>query len=170
MKRLQVLAGLLSALLLGAGPPKPDPAPGAEEEVRAESPAPPVSLEQLLKLPPSAAASPPQPRRGGLTRLEWESRFRDARADLARVQESLTSTQKELEQTAAEVSNWQVTPPGQQAGSATSPVSYRLTQEIRRRREEVRASERRLQELNVQANLAGVPHEWRAEELPEGEE
>jgi len=40
---------------------------------------------------------------------------------------------------------------------------------MRRNREEVRRTERRLSELEVEANLAGVPESWRQTEPPAGE-
>ena len=50
--------------------------------------------------------------------------------------------------------------PGAQAGAENSPVSFRLRQELRKQRDELAAAERRLNELEVEANLAGVPAEW----------
>jgi hypothetical protein len=39
-------------------------------------------------------------------------------------------------------------------------VSYKLRQDIRRQRDEVAQAERVLQELRIEANLAGVPEDW----------
>lgn len=55
---------------------------------------------------------------------------------------------------------WQMSAPGAPAGSETSPMSFRLRQELRRQRDELASAERRLTELEVEANLAGVPEEW----------
>ena len=53
--------------------------------------------------------------------------------------------------------------PGMPKGASdNSPVSYRLLQEIRRQREEVARFERRLRDLRIEANLAGVPDDWLA--------
>ena len=40
-------------------------------------------------------------------------------------------------------------------------------QELRRNRDELAHSERRIQDLEVEANLAGVPQDWRGESAPE---
>jgi hypothetical protein len=146
------VGALLGAAALGA-------ASGAEEpEVRTE---PAVPLDRLLRLPESLQRGAPEPRRGGLTRSEWEARFREARAELDAARQGLEEVQRELEAEAGGAGSWQVTAPGQKVSAENSPLSYRLSQEIRLRREEVEAGERRLQGLIVEANLAGVPEEWR---------
>jgi hypothetical protein len=48
----------------------------------------------------------------------------------------------------------------QAAASDNSPVNYGLRQEIQRNREDVVRAERKLRDLNVEANLAGVPENW----------
>ncbi len=147
---------LLGALLGAAG------AASLAEEPEARPPTPAVPLDRLLRLPESMERAAPEPRRGGFSRSEWGARFREAREELVAARKGLEQVQRELEVEAGGASNWQVTAPGQQAPSENSPVSYRLTQEIRRRREGVEASERRLQSLIVEANLAGVPEDWRS--------
>jgi hypothetical protein len=58
-------------------------------------------------------------------------------------------------------SNWKVGAPGvQAAASDNSPVNYGLRQEIKQNREDVARAERKLRELIVEANLAGVPENW----------
>jgi hypothetical protein len=58
-------------------------------------------------------------------------------------------------------SNWKVGAPGVQAGASdNSPVNYGLRQEIKQNREDVVRAERKLRELSVEANLAGVPENW----------
>ena len=58
-------------------------------------------------------------------------------------------------------SNWKVSAPGAQAGAGeNSPVDYGLRQEIQRNREDVVRAERKLRDLIVEANLAGVPENW----------
>lgn len=169
--RSAVLVGALcSAIPLYAAPGAA--APGAEEpqaaasdpasnQAKAGPDAPAVPLDRLLRLPDSIGRGAPEPRRGGLTRPEWEARFREAHSELETARKGLDQVQRQLEQEAGQVSNWQVAAPGQQAASENSPLSYKLTQEIRRRREEVEVTERRLQSLIVEANLAGVPEDWR---------
>ena len=55
---------------------------------------------------------------------------------------------------------WQMAVPGAGANAENSPVSYKLRQDIRRQRGEVAEAERALQELRIEANLAGVPEDW----------
>lgn len=123
--------------------------------------APPVPLEKLLRLPPGVEVE--APRYGGLTRREWRSRFGEVRAERARAEAALAAAQTELEGIAAETDQWQLAAPGlgniQTTGEA-APLSYKLHQEIRRQRESIEDANRRLQELRVEANLAGVPAEW----------
>ena len=62
---------------------------------------------------------------------------------------------------AGESAAWQMAVPGVGVESnENSPISFRLIQEIRRQREEVEHGQRRLQDLEVEANLAGVPKAW----------
>lgn len=124
----------------------------------------PVGLDKLLKLP---SAGTPAPSRGGPVaapdRETWEGRFRDARLELESAKARLAESQAQLERLAARSENWQVAAPGAQpgAGGEASPLSYKLRQEIRERREQVQAQEKQLRELEVEASLAGVPAEWR---------
>ena len=51
-------------------------------------------------------------------------------------------------------------PPG--AGDVSdAPLDYRLRNKIRQHKAEVDRLEKRLQDLEVEANLAGVPEDWR---------
>lgn len=141
-------------------------AAGAEE---AEAPAPSVPLDRLLEVPRDVEVS--TRRQGGASRDEWRARFAEVRTQRAQAQAALEAAQKELEGIAADTSQWQMTAPGlggvqAASGGEQGPLSYRLKQEIRRQREEIERADQRLQELRVQANLAGVPEEWIAEEEP----
>ena len=135
-------------------------APAAGEELPQE--APPVALEKLFELPPAVDA--PAVRYGGATRSEWRTRFDEARAKRAEAQAALDKAQQELGEIAAETDQWQMSAPGlgnvQAASGENGPLNYRLHQEIRRQREEIARADRHLQELRVEANLAGVPREW----------
>lgn len=118
----------------------------------------PVRLERLLELPSSIDYT--VERRGSATRGEWRERFRETRASLDHARTALEKAQRELEGMAEDSEAWQLAPPG--ATEATNaPLSYRLRQEIRRQRAEVRRAEQRLRELEVEAELAGVPPDWR---------
>ena len=139
-------------------------AAGVSTAAEADPPlsAPPVELDRLLKLPDSLDLE--TPRHGGATRSEWRSRFAEARKDLEGARAALEAAQREMGELAGEKSGWQMGAPGVQAmNPENSPVSYELRQEIRRQRDEIERFERRLQELEVEAKLAGVPDEWLAE-------
>lgn len=146
--------GLCCGLLLGGGSVSAEDAP---EAARPE-PSPTVGLDTLLKLPDSVQFD--VERRGGATRGEWRERFRVVRSDLAREQEALQSARLALEKAASSADAWRFSPPGM--GNVTdSPVDYQLREEVRRREAEVTRLETELRELEVEANLAGVPEEWR---------
>jgi len=122
--------------------------------------APAVGLDSLLKLPPAGSVVG-EARAGGASRQEWEQRFATARGDVDAAQKALDKAQQELGELAKGTENWQMSAPGAQAANAeNSPVSYRLRQEIRKQREELGSAGRRLTDLEVEANLAGVPEEW----------
>jgi hypothetical protein len=137
-------------------------APGARGQ-EPPGPAPEVPLENLFKLPESVATTPAgEPRRGGKTRAEWHSRFAKAQADVAKARQALEASRKELEKVAPDQA-WSMTAPGLpvQASPSETSIDFRLRQEIRRQREDLERAERTLDELSVEANLAGVPEEWR---------
>jgi hypothetical protein len=135
------------------------PVAGAQEP---EAPPPAVPLERLLKLPDSVATPSSQPRRGGKTRTEWQELFEKARADVAKARQQLEDSRKEMEDVAPDQA-WSMTAPGlpAQASPSETSIDFRLRQQIRRQREELERAEHRLGELAVEANLAGVPEEWR---------
>ena len=154
--RSRVLALLaLAALLAGpaAAPPAGDPNGDA-------SAPPPVDLDALLRLP--AASGVPTSTRDPAERLRWEERFREVRRQLDDAREELARTQRELGELASQSDAWQVAAPGAQSTPENSPISYKLRQEIRDRRDDVDRAERRLRDLEVEASLAGVPPEWRS--------
>ena len=144
--------GAVSALAAGlmAGSPAPEAKEAAEP--------PTVDLDRLLRLPESLELDAAE--RGGATASQWRLRFQAERAKLSAARAALHSAQVELEGLAEESSSWQMAPPGAK-GATQSPVSFRLHQEIRRQNEEIDRSQRRLEELGVEADLAGVPEKWR---------
>jgi hypothetical protein len=153
--RIRARRAAASALALAlAGLPIPG---GAEETARPE---PNVPLDQLLRIPDHAAAA--TPRRGGATRSEWQGRFRDAQRELDAARAALEQARAEVEELASEADTWSIAAPGVQPSpeAESAPLSYRLHQELRTRRDAVDRAERTLQELVVEANLAGVPPEW----------
>ena len=135
-----------------------------------------VPLNDLLKLPPRLALPGALERHGGATKAEWQARFVEAREDIVKAEKFLAKSRKALEEKVADGGAWRLTAPG--LGSArpedqTSPLNpnvpadYKLSQEVRRGREEVDRSGRHLQDLEVEANLAGVPERWRYVEAPD---
>jgi chromosome segregation ATPase len=122
-------------------------------------PAPPVAYDALFRLPSGSAT---QPKEGAQPdRKRWEERFAAVRGDLDNARQQLAKSQADLEALAHKSDSWQMAAPGAQPNSENSPVSYKLSQDIRKHREEVGRAERRLRELEVEASLAGVPPEWR---------
>ena len=133
---------------------------GGEEPEAAPVPSAPIELDRLLKLPQSTEL--PRERIGNATRSEWRSRFISARLAHDAADTALTAAQDKMGEAATDSESWQIAPPGgSTAGASDAPMNYQLTQEIRRQREELARSERRLQDLTIEADLAGVPASWR---------
>ena len=131
----------------------------AAADVEAEPPPKSVTLDQLLTLPSALPVESSQ--RGGLTRGEWSGRFAEAEAEVETAQADLDESLERLSELVGKTSNWKVGAPGVQAGASdNSPVNYGLRQEIQQNREDVARAERKLRELSVEANLAGVPENW----------
>jgi len=135
-----------------------------------DAPPPPiVELDRLLVLPHSLELEPET--RGGETKAEWRARFQSARQDLAEARAALAKTQAKLEDVASDSSSWKMGAPGlggaDLGASADAPLDYSLSNEMRRNREEVARSERRLSELEIEAGLAGVPRDWQGAEPTE---
>lgn len=128
----------------------------------------PVSLDRLLKIPRSAPVAPVEvEKRGGRTRSQWQERYRTVRRELEEAEENLAESRGALEERmSSETSQWKMAAPGiGDAGSGSdAPTDYRLTQQLRRDREEVARAKRAVQDLDVEANLAGVPDDWRKDD------
>jgi len=120
-----------------------------------------VDLDQLLKLPSTYDYS--VEKRGGRTEGEWRSRFRELRDSLAAEREGLAAAEEDLDRVAGTADAWQVAPPvpGMAGAGADAPLDYRIRQAINRHRGEIERLERQLRELEVEANLAMVPEDWR---------
>ena len=131
------------------------------EPAPVESAPPQVDLDTLLQLPDPGSYD--MERRGGSTRGEWRIRFQEARAEIEGAERALASAQKELEQVASSSpGQWTFTAPGlQNQAPSEAPLDYYLMQEIKRWRAEKERAEKALADLIVEANLAGVPDEWR---------
>lgn len=126
-------------------------------------------LDQLLKLPSSTEFS--TEKKGGATRNEWRQRFSEARNSVKDAEVAVKKAQDQLAEVVGSKGDWQFTPPGLPAESnADSTSSLQLRQELKRQRGELERSKARLRELDVAANLAGVPEDWRgpSTETPSG--
>lgn len=142
------------AVLTAAGPALGTAAAG-------DDPPPTVTLDQLLTLPSSHTIDTAA--KGGATRVEWQARFAAAEANVEQAKSKLDESLAKMAELAQENQGWKVSAPGAQVTTDdNSPLSYGLSQEVRRRREEVERSERALTELTIEANLAGVPEEWQS--------
>ena len=125
----------------------------------AEPPPESVTLDQLLTLPPALPGETGQ--RGGMNRSEWSNRYAAAEAEVEAAQADLEKSLQKLSDLVGKTGNWKVAAPGVQVDpNDNSPVNYGLKQEIRRKREDVALAERRLREVIIEANLAGVPENW----------
>ena len=151
------LSGRLALALLVGLLAGPDAAPGEPTEGSA-----PVPLEELLSLPETYR--PRLEQRGGATRSEWRERFRLARQEVEEARAGLRRAQAELESHAGDAGDWNLAPPGVGAGLAGDARAQQLRAEIKRYRRELQRAERQLRELEVEAELAGVPDEWIAGE------
>jgi len=125
----------------------------------AQEPAsPPVRLDKLLKLPTTVEYD--MEKRGGATRTEWKSRFKEAAADLAAAKKDLDVAVGKLEKAAEGADSWRFVPPGGDV-TAENQENIRLRQDVTRKREDLARAEKRLRDLEVEGNLAAVPDDWR---------
>lgn len=129
---------------------------------KADNERPKIELGRLLKLPDSYR--PPSANRRGVDRSKWEKRFEGVRLELSTAVQALATAQTELGEAADESSAWAVAAPGGIPNPENTPLSYKLRQEIRRQRELVERAERLLLALEIEADLADVPDQWRAVE------
>jgi len=154
-----VLPLVLSILLAAVPASSQVPDPATPETAAGNSPR--VELDQLLKLPSTLDYS--VEKRGGRTEGEWRSRFRELRTALEAERKGLETAEEDLERVAGTSDAWQVAPPlpGMSGAAADAPLDYRIRQAINRHRGEIERLERQLRELEVEANLAVVPEDWR---------
>ncbi len=156
--RRSVLVLLVASTGLASG------AVAGQEAERAGQSVPPVSLEELLALPETYR--PRLEQRGGATRSEWRERFRVAREEVEAARAGLARAQAELEAHAGTGGDWNLAPPGVGSGLTGDARAGQLRAEIKRYRKELERAERQLRELEVEAELAGVPEDWVAGEVP----
>ncbi len=163
--RVQTFVLLACACAL-AGPARGDEAPseGAPPPpvpAVAPAPAPVVPLERLMKLP--TGFTPKVEKRRGGGEAEWRERFRTAREELERSRAALSRSKQELSELASSSDAWTLAPPvgGASQMAADAPLDYQLRQRMNRERDAVARAEKGLRDLEVEANLAGVPEAWR---------
>ena len=174
-RRLRWVPGGVLLLLIacaGAGPIRAEdpanspaelaPPPEGAAEPAADPARPRPGLDSLLTLPGDRTYT--VERRGGLTRGEWKAKFAEVHADLVAEHAALEDAERRMDE-AADSGQWQVSPPipGQQnANPGETTLDFKTRQEIRRNRAEIERLERRLQDLEIEANLAAVPDDWRS--------
>jgi hypothetical protein len=121
-------------------------------------------IESLLQLPRGFVTTSPHAV-AGATETEWRRRFKDASSALSEARSTLAATKVELDGVAVGggANQWSVAPPGSsgQSGSVTSPLSFRLRQQLRGDRDRVDSTQKAHRELRIEADLAGVPESWR---------
>ena len=120
-----------------------------------------LDLDQLLQLP-DAYAEPTGARRvAGASAGEWRNRFSDADFDIAEAKKQLTEAHRLLEAGANDSSQWQIAAPGASPDPEASGAGLSNRQRVRRGRQELESAETRRRALDVEADLAGVPENWR---------
>ncbi len=123
-------------------------------------------LDALLRLP-TGFSTGDQRSVAGAGEAEWRRRFAKARDELEAARAELAATRRELDSVAegGGSSQWSVAPPGasESGGPGTSPLSFKLRQDLKRDRERLEQNERAMRELRIEADLAGVPPEWRGD-------
>ena len=131
--------------------------PFSEPESRSQSAPPPPELEldRLLRIPRGAIAAPEL--RGGKDRATWASEFSGAREEVQGLELRIRETQEQLREAAPQ--DWSFSPTG--GGAPSDPEVLKLRALLRRDRQSLQAALKRLQELEVEASLAGAPASWR---------
>jgi hypothetical protein len=148
----------VATLVLGLVAADLGPARAQSSEAPEAEPA--AGLDRLLTLPGDQSYE--VDRRGGRSQGEWRSRFTELQEALVKERSALAEAETKLEDAAGSASNWQMAPvPGMQP-SPDAPLDYQLRLAIKRHRSEIERLERKLRQLEIEANLAGVPAEWRS--------
>lgn len=120
-------------------------------------------LDALLHLPSGFVTTEPRVVAGAVE-SEWRRRFTKADRDLSEARTRLEDTKRELDgiASAGGSSQWSIAPPGGESSPTTSPLSFKLRQQLRDDRERIAAGEKASRKLRIEADLAGVPQSWRA--------
>jgi hypothetical protein len=131
-----------------------------------------VGLDRLLRIPPSVQLETNE--RGHYTKAQWREKFDKARADIQAAKDDLREAQEALAESPSAGTAWQMGAPGlgavdQDLSNTETPLDPGLSKTIRNSREALAAAERRLAELDVEANLANVPPDWRGTPVADAE-
>jgi hypothetical protein len=100
-----------------------------------------VELDSLLRLPSGFGSATPRAV-AGAGESEWRRRFAKADRELSEARTSLNETKRELDEVAVDggSSQWSIAPPGASGGDAspgTSPLSFKLRQQLREDRDRI---------------------------------
>jgi hypothetical protein len=124
-----------------------------------------TGLDALLRLP-SGYVGRPLRFVAGASEAEWRRRFATGQESLSAARDALEATKLELDGIALQGSGtqWSIAPPGGGAAAPTSsPLSFKLRQELKQNRLELEDADKALRKLQIEADLAGVPRSWRGE-------
>ncbi|MBW1883422.1 MAG: hypothetical protein JRJ58_07840 [Deltaproteobacteria bacterium] len=126
----------------------------------------PTDLDALLQLP-SGYVGRPLRFVAGASQAEWKRRFVTGQESLSAARDALEATKLELDGIAEQGggTQWSIAPPGGggAASPTSSPLSFKLRQELKQNRLALADSEKALRKLEIEADLAGVPRSWRDE-------
>jgi len=126
-------------------------------------------LDALLQLPRGFMAGESRAV-AGAGEAEWRRRFSESQRAFDQAGRELAETKRELDSVAdgGGASTWSMAPPGggSSGGPSSSPLSFKLRQELKEKREQLEAAERAVRELRIEADLAGVPANWRGNPTP----
>jgi hypothetical protein len=123
-----------------------------------------VDLDRLLQLPSTMSFE--KQTRHGASSDEWRARFRESREAVSEAEANLAGARAKLDDMAGGSGGggqWQVAPPGANNTEVT-PMSFKLREQIREGKASLEDAEKQLRALNIEADLARVPVEWRAVE------
>jgi len=161
--RLAWVAGLMFSASVASGQQdtRPDDVDKAASGAEAGSAAPALALDKLLN--PRAGLPRPSDvtRPGGKDRETWERQFAEAKAEVAQLRARVDESQRRMRDAAGET-NYSYSPAG--GGETYDPDVLKTRAQLQRDRQSLKAAERRLRDLKVEASLAGVPSEWQTGE------